>query len=101
MRPRQDAVCWERSYSRKECRPGTCKYTWKGGGFEQTLESHPLLARLRRLANNPVKERNVWFLHERGGIDAASYDLVIRFLALGVIAQNPRQYGVSTEPLTF
>ena len=27
------------------------------------------------------------------------YDLVVRLLAVGVIAQNPRQYGVEADPV--
>jgi hypothetical protein len=63
--------------------------------------SHPLLAVIRRLVKSPLTERNVWFLHERGGISAEAYDFVLKVLAIGVIAQDPRQFGVPTDPLLF
>lgn len=63
-------------------------------------KSHPLLARLPRLTDKP-SQRNVWYLAERRGMSDQAYDLVIRFLALGIIAQNPKRYGVTAEPLAF
>jgi hypothetical protein len=45
--------------------------------------------------------RNVWFLHENQKLSPQAYDLVLRFLAIGAIAQNPQRYGVEGEPLTF
>jgi hypothetical protein len=67
-----------------------------GGG---TRKSHPLLATMRRLVNNPLRDRNVWYLHERGGLDADVYNFVLSFIALGIIAQNPSQYGIAASPL--
>jgi len=67
-----------------------------GGG---TKKSHPLLAIMRRLVNNPLRDRNVWYLHERGGLDADVYNFVLSFIALGIIAQNPSQYGIAASPL--
>jgi hypothetical protein len=66
-----------------------------------TKKSHPLLAVMRRVVNNPTTERNVWFLRERGALDADAYAFVVRFLALGVIAENPRQFGVEASALSF
>ncbi len=66
-----------------------------------TRQSHPLLERMRRLVRNPLVQRNVWYLHERGGLSDESYNFVVRFIALGAIAQNPRQFGVAADPLTF
>lgn len=63
--------------------------------------SHPLLAVMRRLVNNPLTQRNVWYLNEKGGIDQRSYDFVLNFLALGVISQDPRQFGIPSDPLSF
>jgi hypothetical protein len=63
-------------------------------------KSHPLIARLPRVTDKP-SQRNVWYLYERHAISDSAYDLVIRFLALGIIAQNPKQYGVQAEPLAF
>ncbi|HEV2864866.1 MAG TPA: FHA domain-containing protein [Pyrinomonadaceae bacterium] len=64
--------------------------------------SHPLLATIRRLVRrSPFAERNVWFLRERGGLSDAAYDLVIRTVAVGTIAQDPRRYGVQADPLVY
>jgi hypothetical protein len=72
-------------------------YKMGGGG----KRSHPLLATIRRLVKHPLTQRNVWYLNERGGLDAEVYDFVVRFLALAVIAQNPSQFGVAASPLVF
>lgn len=66
-----------------------------------TKKSHPLLATIRRLVVNPTTQRNVWFLRERGGLDDTAYDFVLRFIALGVIAQHPQDYNINAAPLAF
>jgi hypothetical protein len=45
--------------------------------------------------------RNIWFLHENQKLSPQAYDLVLRFLSIGAIAQNPKRYGIEAEPLTF
>jgi FHA domain len=45
--------------------------------------------------------RTIWFLKESGKISDAQFDLAIRFLAIGTISQNPKEFGVSEEPLIF
>lgn len=72
-------------------------YTYGAG----SKKSHPLLDTMRRLVRDSFAERNVWHLRERGGLSDAAYNLVIRTLAVGVIAQAPRRYGVQTEPLVY
>jgi pSer/pThr/pTyr-binding forkhead associated (FHA) protein len=72
-------------------------YKMGGGG----KRSHPLLATIRRLVKHPLTQRNVWYLNERGGLEAEVYDFVVSFLALAVIAQNPAQFGVAANPLVF
>ncbi len=73
---------------------------YKEGGVG-TKQSHPLLEKMRRLVKNPLVQRNIWYLHERGGLSEDAYNFVVRFIALGAIAQNPRQFGVAADPLTF
>jgi hypothetical protein len=63
--------------------------------------SHPLLTRIRKLVRSPLAERNVWFLHDNGVIDDRAYDLVINFLACGIIAQDPGRFGLEIDPLSF
>jgi FHA domain len=63
--------------------------------------SHPLLATIRRLVRNPLTQRNIWYLNDHAGLDSSVYDFVVSFLALGVIAQDPSQFGVAAPPLVF
>lgn len=64
-------------------------------------KSHPLLQPLRQLVKNPQTDRNVWFLREKGALSDAAYEFVLRFLAYGAIAQNPRQFGLDAPALVF
>jgi hypothetical protein len=43
--------------------------------------------------------RTVWFLREKNSISPEAYNLVVRLLAIGVIAQNPRQHGIDADPV--
>ncbi|MDQ4122203.1 MAG: FHA domain-containing protein [Acidobacteriota bacterium] len=43
---------------------------------------------------SPAIVRTVWFLKENGKVSDSAFDLVLRFLAIGTIAQNPREFGV-------
>lgn len=63
--------------------------------------SHPLLATIRRLVKNPLTQRNVWYLNEHGGLEPQVYDFVVSIIALGVIAQEPGQFGLTAQPLVF
>lgn len=67
--------------------------------------THPLQNTLIQLAksqpDSPATIRTVWYLHEHQKLSPASYDLVLRFLAIGVIAQDPHKFGVDAEPLAF
>jgi hypothetical protein len=63
--------------------------------------SHPLLPRLNQLVKNPQTDRNVWFLRDKGALSDAAYDFVLRFLAYGAIAQNPRQFKLDAPALVF
>ncbi|HYO62046.1 MAG TPA: hypothetical protein VER08_00160, partial [Pyrinomonadaceae bacterium] len=65
---------------------------------------HPLYAELIRTGGqrsrvDPAVARTVWFLREQGSLRADAYELVVRTLAIGVIAQNPQRYGVNADPL--
>ncbi|HET9710661.1 MAG TPA: FHA domain-containing protein, partial [Pyrinomonadaceae bacterium] len=69
----------------------------------QTRTPHPLASKLvevggRRSIVDTSEARTVWFLHEKNAITDEAYELVIRLLAIGVIAQNPSQYGIDAEP---
>ena len=45
--------------------------------------------------------RSIWFLEKNGKITAAEFDAALTFLAIGTIAQNPKDFGVNAESLSF
>ncbi|HEY0007052.1 MAG TPA: hypothetical protein VGB17_19885, partial [Pyrinomonadaceae bacterium] len=67
--------------------------------------THPLQMTLFSLAQkqpeSPATIRTVWYLHEHQKLSPQSYELVLRFLAVGVVAQDPRRFGVDAEALAF
>lgn len=60
---------------------------------------------LQNLANKSPDSaraiRTIWFLQKNGKITDGEYEFALRFLAIGTIAQNPKDFGVNAEPLTF
>jgi hypothetical protein len=71
---------------------------------ERTRRPHPLAARLVKLGGEHPEvaasvARSVWFLREQNGLSTEAYELVVRLLAVGVIAQRPGEYGVEAPPL--
>lgn len=54
-----------------------------------------------RVNDSPATIRSVWYLHDHQVISDDTYNLVLRFLAIGVIAQNPPKFGIASDPLTF
>jgi hypothetical protein len=49
---------------------------------------------MRNAGINTGSERNVWDLYSRGGLNSGEYDFVIRFLAFGILAYEPRRFGI-------
>lgn len=43
--------------------------------------------------------RTIWFLRKNGKITEAEFEFAVRFLAIGTIAQNPKDFGVNAEEL--
>jgi len=70
----------------------------EGGG---TNRSHPLLRRMKTVVSNPLTERNIWYLHDQNVVSNDDYDLVVDVLAYGVIARNPREFGLDSDPLNL
>lgn len=66
---------------------------------------HPLQMAISRLAKDQHesvnKIRSVWYLNDHQKITPRGYNLVLRLLAIGVIAQDPRHFGIDAEPLSF
>ncbi|MGH9760661.1 MAG: hypothetical protein ACREDR_48400, partial [Blastocatellia bacterium] len=64
-------------------------------------KSHPMLPMLRRVSQGVSAKRTVWYLYKNGGIDKGSYDFVVSFLAVAVLTEHPKEFGVSASPLVF
>lgn len=81
------------------------KYPYRPPTSGQARAAHPLIERSREMAKrsseSPAKFRNVWLLHKYGALTNEAYDYVLRFVALGVIAQNPKEYGIEVAPFAF
>ncbi|HEX7315395.1 MAG TPA: FHA domain-containing protein [Pyrinomonadaceae bacterium] len=71
---------------------------------ERKHRPHPLAARLVKVGGEHPEvaasvARSVWFLREKNGVSAEGYELVVRLLAVGVIAQRPGEYGLDAPPV--
>jgi len=45
--------------------------------------------------------RTIWFLKDKGKISDAEFEFALRFLAIGTISQNPSNFNVNAEAVTF
>jgi pSer/pThr/pTyr-binding forkhead associated (FHA) protein len=54
-----------------------------------------------RVNDSPATIRSVWYLHDHQVISDKTFSFVLRFLAVGVIAQDPQKFGIPAEPLIF
>lgn len=70
------------------------------GGTTHPLQN-TLIELAKRQPESPATIRTVWYLHEHQKLSPPAYDLVLRFLAVGVVAQDPHKFGVDAEPLGF
>lgn len=43
--------------------------------------------------------RSIWFLEQKQKISKAEFDNALRFLAVGTLMQNPKDFGVNSEPI--
>jgi len=56
----------------------------------------------KRVSDSPNTVRSIWYLRDHSQIiSPTTYDFVLRFIAIGVIAQDPQKFGVAAEPLVF
>ena len=49
----------------------------------------------------PREIRTVWFLKKKDKISDAEFNFALQFLAIGTISQNPKNFNVNAEALTF
>jgi predicted component of type VI protein secretion system len=54
-----------------------------------------------RVNDSPTTIRSIWYLREHQVISDDTYRFVLRFIAIGVISQNPQKFGIAAEPLTL
>jgi hypothetical protein len=68
-------------------------------------EGASLQSRITKLAgrvnDSPTTIRSIWYLHDHQVISDQTYNFLLRFLAIGVIAQDPQKFGITGEPLRF
>ena len=60
---------------------------------------------LQELANKYPESsrqiRTIWFLREKNQITESEFDRALTFLAIGIITQNPKEFGVNAEALVL
>ena len=72
----------------------------QGVAGENTKLRDTIEALGRKDKSTPPREiRSIWYLEKAGKLTPADVDRVLTFLAIGTIAQNPKDFGVNTEPL--
>ncbi len=49
----------------------------------------------------PREIRTIWFLKKRDKISDAEFNFALQFLAIGTISQNPKDFNVAADSLTF
>lgn len=69
----------------------------------KTLEIRDMIGDLTRQFPNVSSRqiRSVWFLKENEKISDAEFDLALRFLAIGTIMQNPKDFNINAEAINF
>jgi pSer/pThr/pTyr-binding forkhead associated (FHA) protein len=72
----------------------------KAGKFKELRNVLEALGK-KNAAMSPREIRSIWFLKREGKLNDAEFDLALRFLAVGTIMQNPKDFGVSSEKITF
>jgi hypothetical protein len=72
----------------------------KAGKFKDLRNNLEALAKKNPGVN--VREiRSIWFLKEQGKLTDSEFEFALRFLAIGTISQNPKEFNVNAEPVTF
>lgn len=77
-------------------------------GYERGAAGNPralqsVLEALSKQTQNtsPREIRTIWFLKQQGKITDAEYNFALQFLAIGTIAQNPKDFGIAADAITF
>ena len=72
----------------------------KAGKYNELRNALEALAK-KNPSVSPREIRTIWFLKKQGKISDAEYEFALRFLAIGTIAQNPKDFGVNAEAVVF
>lgn len=72
------------------------------GAAGETMKMRNMLQDLANKTNESSRAiRTIWFLQKQGKISAAEFERALTFLAIGTITQNPKDFAVNTEALSF
>lgn len=73
---------------------------YSDGGGQSRMPS--MLANLTKSSPADARRiRTIWFLHDNGKISEAQYQFALKFLAVGTIMQNPKDFNVQSEAVVF
>ncbi|HVE57370.1 MAG TPA: FHA domain-containing protein [Pyrinomonadaceae bacterium] len=72
----------------------------KAGKFKDLRNSLEALAK-KNPSVSPREIRTIWFLKQQGKITDAEFEFALRFLAIGTITQNPKDFNVNAEAVIF
>jgi hypothetical protein len=72
----------------------------KAGKFRDLRNAMEALAK-KNPSVSPREIRTIWFLKKQNKITDAEYEFALRFLAIGTITQNPKDFNVNAEAVIF
>lgn len=76
--------------------------SYEQGVAGKTLEMRNMLQGLEsKFPGSSRRIRTIWFLKEKNLITDAQFQAALTFLAVGTIAQNPKDFGVSADALNL
>lgn len=67
------------------------------GGRKPSLQTTLEALGKTRTGTNPREIRTIWFLKENGKISDESFEFALKFLAMGSIMQNPKDFGITAD----
>lgn len=72
------------------------------GAAGETMKMRNMLQDLANKSSESSRTiRSIWFLQKEGKITQAEFERTLVFLAIGTIAQNPKEFGVNAEALNL
>ncbi len=73
---------------------------YEQGASGDTMKMRNMLQNLANEVSESSRTiRTIWFLEKRQKITAAEFDRALTFLAIGTLAQNPKDFGVNIDAL--